>query len=225
MPTRPQGNGQGIEQPLGQGQVLTLAPLLTTQVVDLGRSPGPAGQGQQGRQMVKDPRSGCRTWRWPRQAPMPARPRARSPRPAPLTPHALAALEPAGGRSHHGEGGDGARMVLNPCFRPVSAELSPALPLPTPHQRWPDQALPLASELQRSLSINDRQWHALKGQRHRRAAEQISSALVLLLSESQPSATSGSTQGTGQGAIELLEHALGWLKGEIRDPGCPSHGR
>jgi len=95
--------------------------------------------------------------------------------------------------------------------------------MPAPRQRWPEQALPLAAELQRNLSINDRQWHALKGQRHRRAAEQISSALVLLLHESEPPTTAAPDP--GQGAIELLEHALGWLKGEIRDPGCPSHGR
>jgi hypothetical protein len=116
-------------------------------------------------------------------------------------------------------------MVLNPCFRPVLTDISPDLPITPTHQRWPEQALPLAIELQRSLCINDRQWHALKGQRQRRAAEQISSALVLLLRESEPSAQSKSTQSAGQEAIALLEHALGWLKGEIRDPGCPSHGR
>ena len=116
-------------------------------------------------------------------------------------------------------------MVLNPCFRPVLTDISPDLPITPTHQRWPEQALPLAIELQRSLCINDRQWHALKGQRQRRAAEQISSALVLLLRESEPSVPSSSSQGTGQEAIALLEHALGWLKGEIRDPGCPSHGR
>jgi hypothetical protein len=116
-------------------------------------------------------------------------------------------------------------MVLNPCFRPVLTDISPDLPITPTHQRWPEQALPLAIELQRSLCINDRQWHALKGQRQRRAAEQISSALVLLLRESESSAPCLSTQGTGQEAIALLEHALGWLKGEIRDPGCPSHGR
>lgn len=116
-------------------------------------------------------------------------------------------------------------MVLNPCFRPVLADISPDFPLVPTHQRWPEQALPLAAELQRSLSINDRQWHALKGQRQRRAAEQISSALVLLLRQSEPTALSGTAMGTGQEAIALLEHALGWLKGEIRDPGCPSHGR
>jgi hypothetical protein len=93
------------------------------------------------------------------------------------------------------------------------------------HKRWPEQALPLAVELQRSLSINDRQWHAFKGQRQRRAAEQISSALVLLLRQSEPSAPAGTALVTSQEAIALLEHALGWLKGEIRDPGCPSHGR
>jgi hypothetical protein len=27
-----------------------------------------------------------------------------------------------------------------------------------------------------------------------------------------------------QHAIELLEHGLGWLRGELKDPGCPSHG-
>jgi hypothetical protein len=204
--------------------MLTLAPLLTTQFVVLGRTPGPAGQGQQGRQMVQDPRSGSKGWRWPRQALVSARPRAPCPK-APLSPHPLAALKPAGRGSHHGQGGNGARMVLNPCTRPVLTDISPDLPIAPTQQRWPEQALPLAIELQRSLCINDRQWHALKGQRQRRAAEQISSALLLLLRESEPSAQSVSTQSAGQEAIALLEHALGWLKGEIRDPGCPSHGR
>ena len=204
--------------------MLTLTPLLTAQFVGLGRTPGPAGQGQQGSQMVQDPRSGSKGWRWPRQALVSARPRALCPK-ARLSPHPLAALKPAGGGSHHGQGGNGARMVLNPCFRPVLTDISPDLPMTPTHQRWPEQALPLAIELQRSLCINDRQWHALKSQRQRRAAEQISSALVLLLRESEPSAPFLSTQGTAQEAIALLEHALGWLKGEIRDPGCPSHGR
>jgi hypothetical protein len=107
----------------------------------------------------------------------------------------------------------------------ILADFSPDLPMAPSHQRWPEQALPLATELQRSLSINDRQWHALKGQRQRRAAEQISSALVVLLSQSETSALSGTAPGSGQEAIALLEHAIGWLKGEIRDPGCPAHGR
>jgi hypothetical protein len=69
----------------------------------------------------------------------------------------------------------------------------------TPEAPWPQESLALAQKLQRSLSIDDRQWHRLKSQRSRRAAEQLAAALV--------------------------EHALGWLRAEISDPGCPSHGR
>jgi hypothetical protein len=46
--------------------------LLTTQVFGLCRSPGTAGQGQQGRQLVKDPRSGSKGSHWPLQALVPA---------------------------------------------------------------------------------------------------------------------------------------------------------
>jgi hypothetical protein len=63
MPTSSQRNRQRIQQPPHQGQVLALAPLLTTQFVGLGRTRGQAGQGQQGRQMVQDPRSGSKGWR------------------------------------------------------------------------------------------------------------------------------------------------------------------
>ena len=77
--------------------------------------------------------------------------------------------------------------------------------------------------LQRSLTIGDRDWHALKRQRPRRAAEQISAALVQLLSSDDPGA-SAPTNARLQ-AIALLEHSLGWLKAELSDPGCPSHRR
>lgn len=93
----------------------------------------------------------------------------------------------------------------------------------SPSQRWPEDALPLAQQLHRSLSIGERDWHALKSQRPRRAAEQVAAALVQLLARDTPTnSTSGEAR---QQSIELLEHALGWLKAEISDPGCPSHGR
>lgn len=91
------------------------------------------------------------------------------------------------------------------------------------HQRWPDQALPLAQQLHRSLSICERDWHAQKSQRPRRAAEQLAAALVQLLARDTPTNASGGE--ARQQTIALLEHALGWLKAEISDPGCPSHGR
>ncbi len=88
---------------------------------------------------------------------------------------------------------------------------------------WPPESLDLAQRLQRSLTINDRQWHRLKGQRPRRAAEQLAAALVQLLAADDPQ---GSTPTRArQEAIALVDHALGWLRSEVSDPGCPTHGR
>ena len=109
-------------------------------------------------------------------------------------------------------------MVLRRSFAVTAAPSAPSS-----SQSWPDQALPLAQQLHRSLSISERDWHALKSQRPRRAAEQLSAALVQLLSRDTPAnAAAGEAR---QEAIALVEHALGWLKTEISDPGCPSHGR
>ena len=109
-------------------------------------------------------------------------------------------------------------MVLRQAL-PVTA----ALPTSSASQHWPDEALPLAQQLHRSLSISERDWHALKSQRPRRAAEQLSAALVQLLSRDTP--TNAASGRARQEAVALIEHALGWLKAEISDPGCPSHGR
>jgi hypothetical protein len=95
----------------------------------------------------------------------------------------------------------------------------PAVPPPT----WPETARSLAEELQRQLTIGDRDWHTLKRQRPRRAAEQLAAALVQLLSGDDP-CQSAPTPAREQ-AIALAEHALQWLRAEISDPGCPSHGR
>ncbi|MDM7952074.1 MAG: DUF6439 family protein [Cyanobium sp. CZS 25K] len=90
-------------------------------------------------------------------------------------------------------------------------------------QSWPVEALPLAERLHRQLSIGDREWHALKRQRPRRAAEQVAAALVQLLAADDPAA-SAATEGR-RSAMALLENAQAWLRAEITDPGCPAHGR
>lgn len=89
--------------------------------------------------------------------------------------------------------------------------------------RWPEESRETAERLHRLLTIQDRDWHALKSQRDRRAAEQLAAALVQLLSGEGPAGPQG--QPSRRNAIELVEHALGWLRGERKDPGCPSHGR
>jgi hypothetical protein len=107
----------------------------------------------------------------------------------------------------------------------MSASGTPEALIPASAGRspWPPEALALAQHLHRSLSIDDRQWHQLKSQRPRRAAEQLSAALVQLLAADDPKAPLA-TQAR-QEAIELVEHALGWLRSELSDPGCPTHGR
>lgn len=88
---------------------------------------------------------------------------------------------------------------------------------------WPPEALALAQQLHRALSIDDRQWHRLKAQRPRRAAEQLAAALVQLLAGDDPKVQAASQ--ARQEATDLVEHALGWLRSEISDPGCPTHAR
>lgn len=108
------------------------------------------------------------------------------------------------------------------------APLSPPSPPPlsAPEERgrgWPPEALELAQRLQRSLTIDDRQWHRLKSQRARRAAEQLAAALVQLLASDDPARPAPTP--AREDAIALVDHALSWLRAEIRDPGCPTHGR
>ncbi|MEB3303292.1 MAG: DUF6439 family protein [Cyanobacteriota bacterium] len=91
-----------------------------------------------------------------------------------------------------------------------------------PEAPWPPESLALAQQLQRSLTIDDRQWHRLKSQRSRRAAEQLAAALVQLLAADDPKASRPTPP--PQDATARGEHALGWLRADISDPGCPSHG-
>jgi hypothetical protein len=88
---------------------------------------------------------------------------------------------------------------------------------------WPEGCADLAEQLLHNLAISDREWHAVKSQRARRSAEQIAAALVQLLVCDDPRRREPDE--ARQQAIDLLENALAWLKGEISDPGCPDHGR
>lgn len=110
-------------------------------------------------------------------------------------------------------------MTSHKLRRPVTQSAS----RPADPTGWPPGALEQAIALQRTLSIGDRDWHALKRQRPRRAAEQISAALVQLLAGDDPGG-SRATEARAD-AIALLEHGLSWLKAEVSDPGCPSHRR
>jgi hypothetical protein len=106
---------------------------------------------------------------------------------------------------------------------PTNAAAPPAAGVGGKGGAWPEGSRELAEQLQRRLAIGDRDWHALKAQRSRRAAEQLAGALVQLLEADDSAATKGGE--ARQRAIALAASALAWLKGELRDPGCPDHGR
>jgi hypothetical protein len=101
--------------------------------------------------------------------------------------------------------------------------LSAGRPAATAAPGWPEGADDLAERLLSALAISDREWHAIKGQAPRRAAEQLAAALVQLLRGDDPRQGRGG-EGREQ-AIALLENALAWLQGSLRDPGCPHRAR
>ncbi len=113
--------------------------------------------------------------------------------------------------------GPAARPATDPTAGPAAGAAAPA-------GQWPEGSREAAEALHRLLTIGDRHWHALKGQPQRRAAEQLAAALVQLLDPANPPAAPTATPAR-QRAAALTEHALAWLQGELRDPGCPQHGR
>lgn len=88
---------------------------------------------------------------------------------------------------------------------------------------WPAGSHDCALKLHQLLSITDRDWHDLKGQRPRRAAEQLAAALVQLLSGDRPTAPQATE--ARQRAMDLIDNASRWLRAELSDPGCESHQR
>ena len=111
----------------------------------------------------------------------------------------------------------GARMTLVLPACPAVAAAQPSADGPAaaavparfahPQRQWPEGSAALAEQLQRRLAIGERDWHALKAQRSRRAAEQLASALVVLLSGDQPAGVASSPARAQ--ALALVEHAAG----------------
>lgn len=75
---------------------------------------------------------------------------------------------------------------------------------------WSPETADLSGQLHQQLRIGDRDWHRLKSNRKRRAAELLSAALVNLIQDGMTSESEA-----------LAQQAIGWLRGELKDPGCP----
>ena len=80
------------------------------------------------------------------------------------------------------------------------------------NSQWKLESKTTAQKLHSQLTITNKEWHQLKSNADRRAAELLSGAMIQLLSEGEKTNT-----------IRMIEQSLLWIKREIKDPGCSSH--
>jgi len=77
---------------------------------------------------------------------------------------------------------------------------------------WSKKAKFLAKELHNEISLDNYNWHQFRGNKQRRSAELIISAISHLINDGD------------EGEIEtLLKQAILWIKEEVKDSGCKGH--
>ena len=77
---------------------------------------------------------------------------------------------------------------------------------------WSEKVKILVKELHKEISLNNYNWHKFRGNKQRRSAELIISAISQLINDGEDA------------EIEvLLKQAILWIKEEIKDTGCKSH--
>jgi len=77
---------------------------------------------------------------------------------------------------------------------------------------WSEKAKLLAKELHNEISLDNYNWHEFRGNKQRRSAELIISAISQLIND-----------GDEAEIEDLLNQAILWIKEEIKDTGCKSH--
>ena len=77
---------------------------------------------------------------------------------------------------------------------------------------WSKKAKLLAKELHKEIGLDNYNWHQFRGNKQRRSAELISSALSQLIQD-----------GDELEIENLLNQALLWIKEEVKDSGCKGH--
>ena len=77
---------------------------------------------------------------------------------------------------------------------------------------WPESIKLLTKELHDEISLNNYNWHEFRGNKQRRSAELIISAISQLIND-----------GDEKEIEELLNQAILWIKEDIKDTGCKSH--
>ena len=77
---------------------------------------------------------------------------------------------------------------------------------------WSEKVQLLVKQLHNEISLNNYNWHKYRGNKRRRSAELIISAISQLIND-----------GDDKEIEDLLNQAKLWLKGEIKDTGCRNH--
>tara|TARA_Y100000766_G_scaffold263281_1_gene255160 strand:- start:179 stop:433 length:255 start_codon:yes stop_codon:yes gene_type:complete len=77
---------------------------------------------------------------------------------------------------------------------------------------WSEKTKSLAKELHNEISLNNHNWHKFRGNKQRRSAELIISAMSQLIND-----------GDEKEIENLLNQATLWITDKIKDPGCESH--
>ena len=77
---------------------------------------------------------------------------------------------------------------------------------------WSEKAKSLAKDLHNEISLDNYNWHQFRGNKQRRSAELIISAISQLIND-----------GNEEEIENLLNQAILWIKEEVKDTGCKSH--
>tara|TARA_B100000700_G_scaffold89397_1_gene100885 strand:+ start:1475 stop:1729 length:255 start_codon:yes stop_codon:yes gene_type:complete len=77
---------------------------------------------------------------------------------------------------------------------------------------WSEKAKLLSKDLHNEISIDNYDWHKFRGNKQRRSAELIISALSQLINE-----------GDEEEIEKLLKQAILWIREDIKDTGCKGH--
>ena len=77
---------------------------------------------------------------------------------------------------------------------------------------WSKKVHLLARELHNEISLDNYNWHKFRGNKQRRSAELIISAISQLIND-----------GDDAEIEDLLNQAILWIKEEIKDTGCKNH--
>jgi len=77
---------------------------------------------------------------------------------------------------------------------------------------WPEKVKLLIKELHNEISIDNYNWHKFRGNKQRRSAELIISAISQLIND-----------GDEKEVENLLNQAILWINEDVKDTGCKSH--